>query len=435
MGTLLRQGWVHTDEGFVQQDLRLEKGRIAAIGSGLTAKEGDEVVDCTGLHVLPGFMDTHVHFRDPGSTHKEDLASGSRAAAAGGITAFLDMPNTNPPVTTLEALNQKKALAAEKSIVNYGFFALGCLENSTDLEQFENIPAVKVFLTSSTGNYLTEDLGVFTEIVANSPFSIVFHAENEDLIRYFPRIHADSDMHHLQRDNLAAVVSVAESTLIANHFGKQLHIVHMSTAQEVDFLRKNKTDLVTCEVCPHHLFLTEEFFRERGNYGKMNPCLRYEKDRQALWDAIAEGLVDQIATDHAPHLPSEKDRPFSEAPAGVPGIELMAPLMLDAVNEGRLTLEHLVRLCATNPARIYGMVERGSIQEGYWADLTIVDMELEREVKDEEQHTQCGWSPFAGRTLKGWPVMTWVNGHCAFNRGDFTTEVPGQELLFQNRQG
>jgi dihydroorotase len=435
MGTLLQNGWVHTDHGFVQQDVRLDDERFVEVGVGLTPRDGEELVDCTGLHVMPGFMDAHVHVRDPGLTHKEDLATGSKAAAAGGVTAFLDMPNTNPPVVSIEVLNEKRAIANEKSMVNFGFFALGCVENKTNLEQFDNIPGVKVFLASSTGNYLTDDIGDFTEIVANSPFPIAVHAENEDIIRYFSRIHADTDMHHLQRDNLAAVVSVAESTLIANYYGKRIHIVHMSTAEEVDYLRRNKTDLVTCEVCPHHLYLTEEYFRENGNYGKMNPCLRYEKDRDALWKAIEEGLVDQIATDHAPHLREEKDRPFDKAPAGVPGIELMVPLMLHAVNEGRLTLEHLVQLCASNPTKIYGIVERGQIKPGNWADLTIVDMKMEKEVRNEEQVTRCGWTPFAGMTLKGWPVMTYVNGHRVFHRGEFTTETPGQELTFDNREG
>ena len=425
---LLKGGLVHSGDGFIEADLLIEDGKIKSIKPDIAPLPDDKVINCRGKHVCPGFIDAHVHFREPGGTHKEDFLSGSKAAAAGGVTTIFDMPNTNPPTVTQKDLSEKRGFA-EKSLVNYGIYVLGCTENKTDLGEFSNIPGVKVYLGSSTGNYLTDDLGVFVEILKHAKHTVVVHAENEQLIKYFGEKEEESKMHHKMRDNLCAVTSVAESSIAANYFGKKLHIAHMSTEEEVNFLRKNKTESVSCEVCPHHLFLNEKFFRKQGNFGMMNPPLRYEKDQAALWEGIKEGIVDMVATDHAPHLPKEKKADFFEAPCGVPGVQTMVPLMLNAVSEGRLELKDVVRLCSTGPAKIFGIDKRGKLEEGYNADICIVDMGQEGEIKNGDQLSKCSWTPFDGQKIKGWPIMTIVNGKVVFD-GKIREDSKGEEVSF-----
>ncbi|PIN73417.1 dihydroorotate oxidase [Candidatus Woesearchaeota archaeon CG10_big_fil_rev_8_21_14_0_10_45_16] len=427
---LLKNGKVHSVEkgGFIAADLRIKDGLIAEIKPNLLPEQYETVVDCAGKHVIPGLIDAHVHFREPGATHKEDFLSGSKAAAAGGVTTILDMPNNNPPTVFEEQLKEKRELAM-KSIVNYGFYLLGCVENKDNLRQ-KNIAGIKVYLGSSTGNYLTDDLGVFAEILQNSRRPVVVHAENEQLIRHFNHLHGNSQLHHKMRDALCAVTSLAEAITISSYLDRPLHIAHCSTKAEMEFLQKNKTTKVTCEVCPHHLFLTEAFFIQKKNLGKMNPPLRYVEDQEALWTGIRDGVVDMIATDHAPHTKEEKNREFQQAPCGVPGVQTMLPLLLNAVHENKLTLLDVIRLTSTNPARIFYIENRGELKEGYHADICVIDLEREGIISDEAQFSKCGWTPFHGMTIKGWPVMTIVNGQVAFERGRIYEEAKGQEVHF-----
>lgn len=417
---------------FVRADIRIHEDRIVDISAEILPRAWEKVVDCTGKHILPGLIDAHVHFREPGATHKEDFLSGSKAAAAGGVTTVLDMPNNSTPTTTRERLDEKRGLARVKSLVNYGFYILGCEENANDLAEFEDIAGIKVYLGSSTGNYLTEDLGVFAIILQNARRRVVVHAENEGLLRFFAAKHRESQLYHKMRDNLCAAVSVAESTLMARHFAKPFHIAHLSTKEELALLRLFKTPLITCEVSPHHLFLNEEFFCARGAYGKMNPPLRYNTDQQALWDGIREGLVDMIATDHAPHTHDEKDTAVMEAPCGVPGVQTMLPLLLQAVHEGRLALRDVVRLCALNPAKTFGLKDRGTIREGGYADLCVVDLVAETIILNETQYSKCGWTPFHGLVTKGSVVMTVVNGSIVYHEGMFYEDVKGKEVEYDN---
>jgi len=403
---------------------------ITTIAQNLSPASDEKVIDCTGKHVCPGFIDVHVHFREPGFPHKEDFLSGSRAAAAGGVTTIFDMPNTKPPTVTQKDLDDKRGFA-KKSLVNYGLYVLGCKENMKSVGSFSNIPGIKVYLGSSTGNYLTDDLGVFVEIVKHAKDTVVVHAENEQLIQYFCEQFKETQLHHKMRDNLCAVTSVAESTTIAGYLGKKLHIAHMSTKEEVDFLRKNKTEKISCEVCPHHLFLDEQFFLSKKNYGKMNPPLRYKKDQEALWQGIKEGIIDMISTDHAPHTPEEKDNDFFHAPCGVPGVQTMVPLMLNAVSEHKLSLLDMVRLCATNPAKLFGIPNRGELREGYHADISIVDMEKEAEIQDKDQLSKCGWTPFNGKKIKGWSIPTaWPSSWVSMFRKSI---LPASPLALQSK--
>jgi dihydroorotase len=424
MGIILKGGQAHSGNSFITADVLIKNGIIEKIAPNINA-EG-QIVDCTGKYIIPGLIDAHVHFREPGLTHKEDFLTGSKAAAAGGVTTILEMPNTKPPVVTQKDLDEKRKLA-QKSLVNYGIYVLGCKENMKEIGNFEGIPGIKIYLGSSTGNYLTDDLGVFIELLKNAKQTVVVHAENEQLVKYFSEQHKATEMHHKMRDNLCAVTSVAESSIAANYYGKKMHIAHMSTKEEVDFLRKNKTPNISCEVCPHHLFLNESFFVQKKNFGKMNPPLRYERDQKALWEAIKEGIIDIVATDHAPHTLEEKHEDFWKGPCGVPGVQTMLPLLLNSVSEGKISLVDVVRLCSTNPARIFNIQKRGKLEAGYHADICIVDMNKEKTITNSEQHSKCGWTPFDGMKIKGWPVMTLVNGNIVYD-GKINEAHKGREV-------
>ncbi len=433
MDILLHGGMVYdpTLADFTRADIRTHEGRIVDISPQILPRAWEKVVDCTGKYILPGLIDVHVHFREPGATHKEDFLSGSKAAAAGGVTTFLDMPNNATPTVNRERLEEKRKLAGAKSITNFGFYILGCEENANDLGDYDDVAGIKVYLGSSTGNYLTDDLGVFAIILQNAKRPVVVHAENEGLLRYFAAKHREGQLYHKMRDNLCAAVSVAESTLVARHFAKPFHIAHLSTKEELALLRLFKTPLITCEVSPHHLFLNEEFFCAHGAYGKMNPPLRYGADQLALWEGIREGLVDMIATDHAPHTHEEKQKDVMEAPCGVPGVQTMLPLLLHAVSEGRLALRDVVRLCSLNPAKTFGIKDRGVIKEGGYADLCIVDLEQETVILRETQYSRCGWTPYEGLVTKGSVVMTVVNGNIVYHDGMFYEDVKGLEVEYE----
>ncbi|MBI5389868.1 dihydroorotase [Candidatus Woesearchaeota archaeon] len=415
---ILQGGTVYQQGSFIRADLRIDGNFIKEINSRLLPKANEEVIHCKGLHILPGLIDIHVHFREPGAVHKEDFLSGSKAAAAGGVTTVFDMPNNTPPVVTQKDLNAKRKLA-KKSLVNYGLYVLGCRENRTMVGNFIATPGIKVYLGSSTGNYLTDDLGVFADILQHAKRPVVVHAENEQLIRYFSEKYKKTEHHHKMRDNLCAAVSVAESTTMASYFQKQLHLAHVSTAEEIDIIRKHKTSLITAEVSPHHLFLTEQFFLKQKNYGKMNPPLRYQKDQDALWQALHDGVIDIIATDHAPHTHDEKKKSCAEAPCGVPGVQTMLSLLLEAVHQKKLKLVDVVRYCCNNPARIFGIQKRGNISPGYFADLCIIDLNRTSIIRNQDQYSKCGWTPFDGIPVHGAVQMTFVNGTKVFDQGKF----------------
>ena len=428
MGLVLKGGKVFSEKGLIEADILIQNGKIAQIGNNLSS---DNTEDVTGKIILPGLIDVHVHFREPGGEHKEDYLSGSKAAAAGGVTTIFDMPNTNPPITTQADVENKKMLA-QKSLVNYGFYVGATPENIDSLNDIKDVVGVKVYMGSSTGNLLVDKISDLVRLIEQTNKLVVVHSENEDLIKYFSKKYGHTKMHHQMRDNLAAAISTSSSVISANYFKKRLHVAHMTTKEEIQLLKHYKSPNISCEVCPHHLLLTSEFFKEKGNWGKMNPPLRSEEDRQALWQGIREGIVDLISTDHAPHTMNEKQSEFEKSPCGVPGVQTTLPLMLNEVNNNNLKLEDVVRLCCTNPAKIFAIKQRGEIKEGNYADLVVVDMEKTGHITNESQYSKCGWTPFHGKQIKGWPTMTIVNGNIVFKDNKFTEDKKGQRVEIAN---
>ncbi len=389
----------------------------------------DVVINANNNFVLPGVIDPHVHMREPGQEHKEDFFTGSMAAAAGGVTTFLDMPNNSPPCTTESALNIKRKLASQKSLVNFGFHFGASTDNLEQIKEIDNVASVKIYVGSSTGNLLVNDDAQLYDIFSNTKLAVL-HAENESLIQRnikqyegytIPDIHADI------RNNMVAATAVARALSIAKYTDAKLYFAHVSTRDELEILKNQKAYV---EVAPHHLFFTKKELTKQDNYAKMNPPLRSSDDRDALWWGIKNGIVNTIGSDHAPHTIEEKEKEYWEAPAGVPGVETTLPLLLNEVNEGNITLPKIVELMSINPARIFKIKNKGMIKEGFDADLTIVDMDLLKRVDPDKMFSKCGWSPYDGLKLRGWPVMTIVNGNIVFEEGEINKNKRGHEVEF-----
>ncbi|MBI2133120.1 dihydroorotase [Candidatus Woesearchaeota archaeon] len=410
-----------------------DSGRIEKVVSPSSVKSADMVVDAGGCFAIPGAIDVHVHCREPGMTHKEDFNSAGKAAAAGGITTILDMPNTSPATTTVKLLEEKRLAAAGKCLANYGLYLGATPDNAGEIMAATNIAGVKVYMGSSTGNLLVtgdKELGG----IFSSGKRIAVHAENEAMIRENAdkfRDLNDVSVHGRIRNNLSAAVEVERAINLARKNNAILHICHLSTSEETRILKNSRSKSISCEVTPHHLFLTAEKAEELGNYSKVNPPLRKKADVVSLWEGLSSGIIDMIATDHAPHLRKEKDLPFFDAPSGVPGLETMLPLMLDAVGKGRISLQQLVALTSGNPADIFKMRGRGHILPGFYADIVIVDLKKEKTIKNDDLFTKCGWSPFDGWKLRGSVEATIVNGNIVFKEGGIHDGVNGQEVVFE----
>ncbi len=415
----------------------IEGGRIAAVGAAAHTR-ADEVVDAAGLHLMPGVIDDQVHFRDPGLTHKEDLRTGSRACAAGGVTSFLEMPNTDPQTVTVEALAEKLALAARRSVVNYGFYIGATTDNLAELRRASRTPGIKIFIGSSTGNMLVDDQDRLEAIFAETTLPITAHCEDE------ATVHANRAAlkppltvhdHSRIRDHRAAVTATRRAIDLARRHDHRFHVLHVSTADEVEILARQTDGLVTAEACPHHLFLDVTDYSRLGTLAQMNPSLKTAADREALWRGLAGGAIHIIATDHAPHTLEEKAVSYPDSPSGVPAVEVVLPLMLNEVNRGRCTLQDLAAWMCDRPARIWDIVGKGRIDEGWDADLVLVDMAAGRTVRNGEQRTKCGWSPWDGTVLEGWPVRTWVGGRTVFAGGRVEREAVGREIVFDHARG
>ncbi len=382
-------------------NLFLKNGRIEKIGSCVETKK---MIDAKGKVILPGFIDPHVHFRDPGFPHKEDFQTGSMAAAAGGVTTVLDMPNTNPSTFKLHDLEEKRHIAEEKSIVNYGFYLGSDGKNISDLINAKNIAGIKLYLNETTGNLIINNKQIIKNIFSIGRMCCL-HAEGE------------------------TYTSMLE---IHNDFDNPLYLCHASSAQEINLIKKAKRQgkKYYLEVCVPHLFLTDVYLKEYQGLGKVKPPLPKKEDQDALWRAIDDGIVDVIATDHAPHTLQEKQS--ENPPFGLPGVELRLPLLLNEVNQGRLTLAQVQKLISENPARIFGIKNKGKIKEGYDADLVIIDFDREGIIKNQEQVTKCKWSPYHGWKLHGWPVVTFVHGNLVYDQGEINTEHKGKEVVFEH---
>lgn len=413
---------------------------ILEIDASATAA-AEEVIDAPGLHLLPGVIDDQVHFRDPGLTHKEDLATASRACAAGGVTTFLEMPNTQPPATSLEAVRQKERLAAEKSLVNYGFYIGATPENVSELAAAEDLPGIKIFIGSSTGDLVVDRQEALERIFAETRLPICAHCEDEATVRSnAARLAGTSDVadHSRIRDTPAAVIATRRAIDLAQRHQHRFHVLHVSTAEELPLIAQ-AGPLITAEVCPHHLFFNVDDYPRLGTRIQMNPSIKTAADNAALWQALREGVIQVIATDHAPHTLEEKSLPYPQSPSGLPAVENSLPLMLNQVVQGRCALEQVVHWMCDAPARVWGITGKGRIEPGYDADLVLVDLTQGRTIRDAQQQTKSRWSPWDGVRLHGWPTSTWVGGRRVFARQDeqvwFDPAVRGTKPRFDHSRG
>jgi dihydroorotase len=420
------------DGSFQQGDVAIRQGRIDQIGMHLEI-EGSSVVDATGLTLLPGVIDPQVHFREPGLEHKEDLTTASRACAKGGVTSFLEMPNTNPLTITQSALEDKLARAAQKSLVNFGFFIGATAENLPDLRTAHPTCGIKIFMGSMHGPLLVDREEWLDPIFAEGSRLIAVHAEDHARIlarrEEFKGI-PDPAIHSVIQDNQAALNATTLALKLSQKYQRRLHILHMSTAEEAELLRQHKPTWVSAEVLPQHLLLNTSHYETLGSLIQMNPPIRSAHDNEVLWQSLLDGVIDCIATDHAPHTLAEKSKPYPNSPSGMPGVETSLPLMLTQAMQGRCTVAQVSNWMATAVAKLYRISQKGAIAPGYDADLVLVDLNTYRPVRKEELQTKCGWSPFEGWNLTGWPVVTLVGGNVVYERGVFHTETCGIALRF-----
>ncbi|MDH7784996.1 dihydroorotase [Ochrobactrum sp. 19YEA23] len=411
--TILKGATIVNHDGTGQRDIGIRNGRIAAIGSLGQASAG-EVIDCTGLHILPGVVDSQVHFREPGLEHKEDLETGSRAAVLGGVTSVFEMPNTKPLTTTVETLEDKIRRGRHRMHCDFAFWVGGTRDNAKDVGELERLPGaagIKVFMGSSTGDLLVEDDDGVRSILKNTRRRAAFHSEDEFRLKQREglRVQGDPSSHPVWRDEGAALQCTERLVRIAHETGARIHVLHISTAEEIDFLQAHK-DVATCEATPHHLTLSADDYKTLGNLIQMNPPVRDKRHRDGVWKGIDQGIVDVLGSDHAPHTLEEKQKPYPASPSGMTGVQTLVPIMLDHVNAGKLSLERFVDLSSHGPNRIFGMSRKGRIAVGYDADLTIVDMKRRETITHEQAGSKAGWTPYHGKTVTGWPVGTIVRG-------------------------
>jgi dihydroorotase len=431
---LLKGGTVVNHDGVRALDVGVSNGRIAALG-GVASAPAAEVIDCSGLHILPGVIDTQVHFREPGLEHKEDLETGSRAAVLGGVTAVFEMPNTKPLTTSAEALADKVRRARHRMFCDFAFYVGGTRENIDAIPELERLPAaagIKVFMGSSTGDLLVEDEPSLDRIIARISRRAAFHAEDEARLKMRSHLRQPGrpSSHPVWRDETTALMATSRLIDLAERHRRRVHVLHISTAEEMDLLAGHK-DWVSVEVTPHHLTLAAPDCYERlGTFAQMNPPVRDERHRRALWAALASGIVDVLGSDHAPHTPEEKDHPYPESHSGMTGVQTLVPIMLDHVNAGRLSLERLVDLTSHGPQRLFGIRGKGRVAVGYDADLTIVDLAREQVIDNRMIASRSGWTPYHGVKVKGWPVGTLVRGRRVMWEGEILGSAAGEPVGF-----
>lgn len=436
MKTRIRHAKVVLPDEVTEIDVIVEDDKIACLDPS-RATTADEEIDAAGLHLMPGVIDDQVHFREPGLTHKEDIATASHACAKGGVTTFLEMPNTNPTTTSVDRLHEKLALAASKSLVNYGFFIGATPENLSELQAAERTPGIKIFIGSSTGQLLVDEQAALEEIFAGTTLPICAHCEDETTVRRHTEQYqgvSDVAVHSKIRDHEAAVIATRRALDLSRRHKHRFHVLHVSTADELPELIDHQ-GLITAEVCPHHLFFNIDDYARLGSLIQMNPSVKTSADNAALFDALLEGRIQVIATDHAPHLLEEKDQPYPKSPSGLPAVENSLALMLDQANQGRCSITQVAHWMSDAPARVWDMIGKGRIAEGYDADLVLVDLEKRLEVRNEEQATKCGWSPWHGETLQGWPVRTFVMGREVWREGRWDETVRGEEVRYDHNRG
>lgn len=410
---VLKGGTLVNHDGVGERDLAIHEGRIVGVGE-LGEFAAAETLDCKGLHILPGVIDSQVHLREPGLEHKEDLESGGRAAVKGGVTSVFEMPNTKPLTVTEAALADKVRRATNRMYCDFAFYMGGTRENVNQLADFERLPGcagIKVFMGSSTGELLVEDDEGVARILARTNRRAAFHSEDEYRLRerLNEQIAGNPASHPIWRDAEAARLCTERLIRIARKQRKRIHVLHVSTAEEMPLLAASK-DVATVEVTPHHLTLSSDDYARLGTLLQMNPPVRSKEHQRAIWQALQSGIVDILGSDHAPHTLEEKAKPYPNSPSGMPGVQTFVPVMLDHVNKGHLSLERFVDLSSHGPARIFGISRKGRIAEGYDADLTIVDLKKKRRIENRWIESKCGWTPYDGYEVTGWPQGTFVRG-------------------------
>jgi dihydroorotase len=430
---VVRGATVVNHDGIGLRDIGIRNGRIAALGD-LSAASAGEIIQAAGLHVLPGVIDSQVHFREPGLEHKEDLETGSLAAVSGGVTAVFEMPNTKPLTTSPETLADKVRRARNRMYCDFAFYVGGTRENIDDipeLEQLEGSAGIKVFMGASTGNLLVEDEASLDRIIAGISRRAAFHAEDEARLK--ERMHlrkpGDASSHPIWRDPEAAMIATQRLVRLAEKHRKRVHVLHISTAEEMAFLADHK-DWASVEVTPNHLTLGADAYQRLGTLVQMNPPVRDERHRAGIWAGVNSGVADVLGSDHAPHTREEKNHPYPGSHSGMTGVQTLLPIMLDHVNTGRLSLERLVDLTSHGPQRIFGMRGKGRIAVGYDADLSVVDMKRRETITDQWIRSKSQWTPYHGVSVQGWPVGTIVRGRRVMWEGEITGSATGQPVKF-----
>ena len=431
---IVRGGTVVNHDGRGERDIGIRGGRIAAIGA-LAQASAAEIIDAKGLHVLPGVIDTQVHFREPGLEHKEDLETGSRAAGMGGVPAVFERPNTKPLTTSAATLADKVARARDRMFCDFAFYVGGTRENIDDipaLERLESAAGIKVFMGSSTGDLLVDDDASLSRIIGKISRRAAFHAEDEARLkeRMPLRRPGDPTSHPVWRDEQAALMATQRLVRLAEQHGRRVHVLHVSTAEEMAYLAEHK-DWASVEVTPHHLTqVAPECYERLGTYAQMNPPVRDDRHRQAIWAAVADGVVDVLGSDHAAHTREEKDHAYPDSHSGMTGVQTLVPVMLDHVNAGRLTLERFVDLTSHGPNRLFGIRGKGRIAVGYDADLTIVDLQRRATITNAWIQSRCGWTPYDGVSVQGWPIGTVVRGKRVMWDGAIAGPAQGRPVRF-----
>ena len=430
---LIKNGQCYIAGELKNVDVSIKDGKIQDIGQ--ISEKANDIFDANGLTVLPGCIDTQTHFREPGSTDTEDLNSGSRAAIAGGITAVFEMPNTNPPTSNIKEFKRKLDLAKNRMYCNYGFYFGATADNVNQLAKLKDLEGccgIKLFAGSSTGNLLVADEKDIDKVFQHSSKVVAVHSEDEEILNKNKKLIKNGEVHShpVWRSEEAAISSTRRIVRIAERYKKKAHILHISTKQEIDFLSQHKGN-ITFEITPQHLTIyAPDCYDKLGTYAQMNPPLRDKSHYDRLWFAVKNNLNDTIGSDHAPHLKVNKEKEYPNSPSGMPGVQTLLPVMLNHVNDGKLSLKQLINLVCENPIEIFGIKNKGFIKKGYDADFTIVDMNKDIKIKNINIESKCGWSPFDGFTFKGSPVATIINGKIKMLDGKILGKPEGLPLNF-----
>ena len=445
MKILIKNAKIVNENKIFESDLLIENDLISKIEKNITEENVDQIINATGKYLLPGIIDDQVHFREPGLTWKGDIESESRAAVAGGITSFMEQPNTVPNAVTQELLEEKYKIAAKKSFANYSFLMGGTNDNLEELLKTNprNVAGIKLFLGSSTGNMLVDNPETLEKIFRSTKMLIAVHCEDEATIRKNTEIFKEKygeeipvTAHHLIRNEEACYISSSKAIELAKKTGARLHVFHLSTAKEMELFRNDiplKEKMITAEVCVHHLTFTNEDYEEKGNLIKWNPAIKMQNDKDGLWEALLDDRIDVIATDHAPHTLEEKSQKYLQAPSGGPLVQHALNVMLENFKNGKISLEKIVEKMCHNPAILFQIEKRGYVKEGFKADLILVDLNESYTVSKDNILAKCGWSPFEGTEFHSKITHTFVNGFLAYDNGKVSGEKHGERLLFERQ--